>query len=389
LCPVAITRALAIAHRISAARRSHDLRSPVPLTDPSTRWNLARPGYAPGVNLLFIASKIHGQNRFILDWAKAFAAQCYKVKLVLQEAPQEPVSGWLDDRPPGAALEIYSLGKEKGHGKPRQALRFSRLVASLPYDCVFIYGTPIWGALGSWYWIPRRVPTYLWYTHYTMHPSLRVTCWFAKRLFCATEQSLPQYDGSPKKVVTGHGIDLSYWPERPNEGNNPHRLLCVHRISRSKRVELLIWALKLLPAAYRLDIYGDELDTPYLAELRALAASLGLAERVEFHGSAPPAKLPELYRRHRLILNMASETIDKTMLEAMTCGCYPVVTPRNAEAIGVPDAPTETPEAIAAFIQRHAVNSPLSGHTLYRVVEERHSLSSVVETLDSYIRSAR
>jgi glycosyltransferase involved in cell wall biosynthesis len=268
-------------------------------------------------------------------------------------------------------------------------MRFLRRITALDYDRVFIYGTPIWGMLGSSRWLPKRIPTYLWYTHYTMHPSLWVTTRYAKRLFCATSQSLPQFNGSPKKVITGHGIDLDFWARRPNVAGDHHRLLCVHRLSRSKRVELLLRALAILPAPYTLDVYGDELDAQYLAELRALGEELGLGSRVEFHPSAPVTSLSDLYARHRLILNMASETIDKTMLEAMTCGCYPVVTRPNAEAIGIPAAPDEDPRSIAAFVERHAAGPPLADDEMYGIVAHRHSLERVIERLDDYIAPGR
>jgi glycosyltransferase involved in cell wall biosynthesis len=338
------------------------------------------------VTLLFVAMKLHGQHSFLVLWVNAFVARGYDVEVVLLEDRRELAAPVLGDEHATMPFRVHSLEKEKGHTKARQALRFLRLVTRLDYDRVFIHGTPVWGLLGSWYWIGKRVPTYLWYTHYTMHASLWVTSRYAKRLFCATRQSLPQYDGSPKKVVTGHGIDLSYWSKRENVADDPHRLLCVHRLSRSKRVELLLRALALLPDPYTLDIYGDELDRGYVAELRALAEGLGLQERVAFHGSAPSRELPAIYCRYRLILNMASETIDKTMLEAMTCGCYPVVTPRNANAVGIPESPAETPESIASFVDRYAGAPPLSADEMYRVVAERHSLERLVADLDAYIR---
>jgi glycosyltransferase involved in cell wall biosynthesis len=204
---------------------------------------------------------------------------------------------------------------------------------------------------------------------------------------------LPQYQSrSPehpeaKKVVVGHGIDLSLWPPRANGADDPHRLLCVHRLSRSKRLELSLEALTLLPAAYTLDIYGIEAEKDYVSEMRALVEKLQLQQRVRFHGTVPLKDLPALYCSHRLILNMASETIDKTMLEALTCGCYPMTTKRNAVAIGIPEAPEEdTPQAIADFIQKHSARAPLSADDMYRVVAERHSLAALVEKMDAFIR---
>ena len=100
------------------------------------------------------------------------------------------------------------MGKERGWSKPRQAARFRQLISTLRYDRVFVHTAPIWGLLGAWWWIPRRTPVYLWYPHHQMEPGLWVLGRYARRLFCAGPQSLPQYDGSPKKVVTVPARDL-------------------------------------------------------------------------------------------------------------------------------------------------------------------------------------
>lgn len=260
--------------------------------------------------------------------------------------------------------------------------------------------TPVWGLFGAPVWIARRVPVYLWYTHYKMQMGLRLLGWYGKRLFCATPQSLPQYHHSAKKVVVGHGIDLSFWPKRSNHTKDVTKLLIVHRLSRSKRVEISLQALVLLPQ-YTLDIYGIEAEKEYVAELKALVQTLQLSDRVHFKGSAPLNTLPSIYTRHTLILNMASETIDKTMVEAMTCGCYPVTTKGNAKAIGlrsesygrqvgIAHAPIgDTPEAVADFVQTYASKAPMDADAMYTIVENRHSLKALIEKMDVYIAEGR
>ena len=328
------------------------------------------------MTILFITQKLHGQDAFGILWVRALKRQGFDVTVLC-----------LEDRASPLEFPVYSMGKEKGYGKVRQILRFWRLILTLRYDRVFIHMSPVWGLLGSWWWAARRIPTYLWYTHYKYSPSLRITAAYAKRLFCATPQSLPHYQGSPKKVVVGHGIDMTTWPKRENRTENPNALLMVHRLSRSKRVELSLRALTLLPEDYTLEIYGIEAEPVYVAELRSLVSQWHLERRVTFHGTVPFTTLPGIYTTHRLILNMASETIDKTMLEAMTCGCYPATTQRNAAAIGVMDAPADdTPEALAHFIRTFAGADPA---VLYRTVEERHGLDRLAALMGSYIKDGR
>lgn len=337
------------------------------------------------MRLLFITQKLHGQDAFTVLWIEGFVRLGYEVTVLCLEWRPEEVKKVLG-RQGEFPFTVRSLGKERGAGKAAQVLGFLRLAATLRYDRVFIHMTPVWGLVGAPVWLLRRTPVYLWYTHYKMQAGLWLLGFYGRRLFCATPQSLPQYEGSSKKVVVGHGVDLSFWPRRENRAADPRKLLVVHRLSRSKRLEINLRALTLLPG-YTLDIYGIDAEADYAAEMRALTAELGLGDRVTFKGSAPATELPGIYARHRLILNMASETIDKTMLEAMTCGCYPVTTARNAAAIGISAAPAEdTPEAVAAFVRRYGERAPLTAEEMYRVVEERHSLQSLVEKMDSYIR---
>lgn len=336
------------------------------------------------MTLLFVTQKLHGQDAFGILWINAFRALGYDVQVVCLEWRPEDAKAALGTHE--IPFTVHSLGKEKGTSKLSQILRFIGLTFSLKYDRVFIHMAPVWGVFGAPAFVLRNKPTYLWYTHYQMQLGLRMLGWYGKRLFCATPQSMPQYEGSPKKVVVGHGIDLAYWPKRPNVAAGPNKLLVVHRLSRSKRLELILQALTKLPE-YTLDVYGIEAEADYVAELKELVRVLSLESRVRFHGTIASKDLPELYTKHHLILNMASETIDKTMLEAMTCGCYPMTTKGNAAAIGIPEAPhADTPEAIVEFIQRNHAHSPISAEAMYDVVAQKHSLQSLVAKMDHYIR---
>jgi glycosyltransferase involved in cell wall biosynthesis len=336
------------------------------------------------LRLLFITQKVHGQDAFGLLWARSFQRLGYDVAILCLEDRHTQGAALLGEE---MTFPVYSMGKEKGRGKFLQVTAFLWYIITLPYDRVFIHMTPVWMVFGSGLWLFKRTAVYLWYTHYKMQLGVRLFMLFGKRAFCATEQSLPQYGGSPKKIVTGHGIDLQYWPRRGNLCSDPRKLLGVYRFSRSKRVELCIRAMMLLPEC-TLDMYGIPAEPQYVTELQNLIAHLHLEHRVQIHSTVAAKELAGLYQQHRLMLNMASETIDKTMLEAMTCGCYPVTTSRNATAIGIPVAPAvETPEAIAACITECLQRSPLYPEAMYDVVAEHHSLDRLTRTMDRYIRS--
>ncbi len=339
------------------------------------------------MDLLFITQKLHGQDAFTVLWVEAWQKRGYNVSVVcLEWQPDEAMSALGRPRPP--TFDVHSLGKEHGSSKFMQILRFLWLISTMRYDRVFIHMTPVWGAIGAPVWLVRRVPVYLWYTHYKMQIGLWLLGFYGKRLFAATRQSLPQYEHSPKKIIVGHGVDLSYWPQRANHCPDPHKLLVVLRLARSKRLELVLEALSLLPESYTVDIYGIEAEPEYVIEMQQLVRVLSLQSRVTFHGTIASRLLPDIYTNHRLILNMASETIDKTMIEAMTCGCYPVTTARNAEAIGLPAAPaTDEPREIAAVVQFFTNQLPISDEELYEIVRERHSLDGIIEKMDRFVHA--
>lgn len=325
------------------------------------------------MRLLFITQKIHANDddlAFIILWIKEFIKQGLEVEVICLE------KGDFDN-----SFSVHSLGKEAGRGKITRLLRFLKLITTLQYDAVFVHMNPEYFTYGGWWWFVRGTPAYLWYTHYTMTLHMFLAGIFGKKLFAATAQSLPQYEGNPKKIILGHGIDTEFWGVLSNDGRNPHQLLSVHRLSRSKRLEIVIETLSLLPEEYTLTVYGRPIDSVYFRELADLVRAKNLEKRVFFKGPVPMHVLPNIYSQYRLMVNMASETIDKTMLEALFLGVYPVTTPRNARAIGLTTYPAdETPDTLARFIQSREWDtiSPIEGRAL---VEKRHSLTSLVRQL--------
>ncbi|MCX6731766.1 MAG: glycosyltransferase [Candidatus Parcubacteria bacterium] len=331
------------------------------------------------MNLLFITQKIHENDddlAFVILWIKEFIRQGVSVQVICLER------GDFDD-----SFPVHSLGKEKRYGKLKRLFIFLKLIFSLDYDRVFIHMNPEYVTFGGWWWFFRRIPIYLWYTHYATHVHLWISSILCKRMFAATPQSLPQYEGNSKKIIFGHGIDMDFWEENaPKENNAPiYNLVSVNRICRSKRVEISILVLKSLPEKYSLTVYGRDVDKDYYAELKELVKKESLEKRIIFKGSVPMRQLRNIYSSYRIMLNMASETIDKTMLEGMIFGLYPVTTPGNSKAIGLPVWPeSEKPKDIAEFILSEKWKD-YNINQLKGIVEEKHSLRALVGKMLKFI----
>ncbi|TAL19983.1 hypothetical protein EPN90_01915 [Patescibacteria group bacterium] len=334
------------------------------------------------LRLLFITPKINERDddfAFTSLWARAFSRAGFAVTAVAPEVREHSLS-----------FPVFSLGREKGWPAWRSFLEFQKIILTVPHDRVFVHMNPRWLAAGAWYWAPRRIPTYLWFTHYTRPLSLKIGDKIAKRLFAATKECLPQYEGDQRKVVTGHGIDTEFWetPELPESEREPAtHLLAVHRISRSKRLEIVLRALALLPPEYTLTHYGrpqdPRADLKYEREIRELTELPELSGRVRLMGSVPMPELRKIYPRYRVMVNMVPQTIDKTVLEGMYSGLTPVINRGQADAIGYPDAPAnDSPETVATYI-RNLVLKPRE--ELKKIVKERHGVDGLVRKMSKYI----
>lgn len=330
------------------------------------------------MRLLFITQKIHAGDddlAFSILWVQAFERAGFDVSVICLEKRD------FDD-----SFPVYSLGKERGVGRIGRALTFLKLICTLKYDRVFVHMNPQYFTLGGWWWVLLGTPTYLWYTHYTMTVHLWFAGLIAKRLFAATPQSLPQFAKSKKRIIPGHGIDIAFWTDTKNRAQDPHALVSVHRLSRSKRLDRSLRTVALLPPQYTLTVYGRPIDPQYFEELKALIKALHIQNRVAFMGPVPMSELKVVYPKYRLMLNLATETIDKTMLEGMLYGVYPVTTPENGRAIGLSVVPkSDTPEDLAEFIVGDTWHAE-SEDRLRATVVDRHSIDALMTAMSTYIR---
>lgn len=103
----------------------------------------------------------------------------------------------------------------------------------------------------------------------------------------------------------------------PGPGRERDRLLYVGRLNAQKGIELLLRALAQMRRPVPLDVVGDGADAE---SLRALAASLGIAERITWHGAVPQDHLVPFYRRAAaLVVPSREEGLGLVAVEAQLC----------------------------------------------------------------------
>lgn len=163
-------------------------------------------------------------------------------------------------------------------------------------------------------------------------------------------------------------------------------ILCLGRVHWKKGIDRLIASLASVPEA-RLVVAGNDEDG-YTEELKAVAARIGVAERVHFVGPAYGARKWALFRRADVFaLASHSENFGVAVLEAMACGCPVVVTPDVGLADAVAGAgaglvaagePAVFGAALARLIRDPALRRQ-AGEAGKRLAEDRFSWSAIAE----------
>jgi glycosyltransferase involved in cell wall biosynthesis len=175
------------------------------------------------------------------------------------------------------------------------------------------------------------------------------------------------------------------------------RALFLGRIHPKKGLQLLlpVWAkLGALRADWQLVIAGPD-EAGYLGEIRALASSLGLGDRVIFTGLVTgEEKTRLLYSADLFILPSYSEGLPMSVLEAWACG-LPVVATREcnlgdvstAQAGWECDATFESlEESLRAALGASEAERRERGANGRRLIDIRYSWPSIARELDQECR---
>ena len=285
-------------------------------------------------------------------------------------------------------------------GKLGRGLRFEaallRELRPRP-QAVLAHMCPIYAVLAAPLARPLGIRVLLWYTHWKATPTLRLAGRLATAVVSVDRRSFPLESG--KVTATGHGIDLSELPCRPDdpEAAAGLRLLALGRYSRAKGLEAVLRGVRLavdggLEAS--LTVHGPALsseESVHRVELERLVRQLDLGARVRLGGAVLRAEIPHLFERaDALVNNMRAGAPDKVVYEA-AASCLPVLAsnPVFDELLDglTPalcfdrDDPASLADRLRAFAYASAHTRAQIGRTLRERVARGHSVDSWAERI--------
>ncbi len=278
------------------------------------------------MRLIFVTQVLDrgdGVLGFVVRWVEGLAARCERVRVIALEV------GEVDSLP--GNVDFRQVGRR---GRVRRFLRYRRHLREAfgeGFDTLLTHMVPRYSTLAAP--LARRAGAghFLWYTHKGVDRRLRRAVRVVDRVFSASPESM-RVD-TPKRVITGHGVDLAHFAAGAAP-SQPPRLLSVGRLSPAKDPLTLLDALALVRAGERgrelvLDWVGGGLaagDDAYEREVARRIEERGLAGCVALRGPIPYGRVAEFFSRATLFLSGSrTGSVDKVVLEAMAAG-RPVVT---------------------------------------------------------------
>jgi len=283
------------------------------------------------VRILFVTQTIDADHPALaqtIDLVGALAARSSSVTVLCDSVRRH-------DLPENVDFETFGAGTRPGRG-----LRFARAAGAVVLsrrrrpDAVLVHMVPLFLLLLAPLAKAARVPLLLWYTHWNASRSLRLATRLADTVLSVDRRSFPLE--TPKLRATGHAIDVErFTPADGAVAGGALRLLALGRMARWKGYETMLEGLRLAVDSgldAELELRGPALsadERAHAEELKEIVAhSQQLHGRVRIEQPLAREEIPARLRQVDALLSatqpQGSETLDKVVYEAASCG-VPVV----------------------------------------------------------------
>jgi glycosyltransferase involved in cell wall biosynthesis len=225
-------------------------------------------------------------------------------------------------------VRVLSLGKEGGESKLKYIANFFKYIWNerKNYDKVFVHMNQEYILLGGLLWKLFNKDVFMWRNHHSGSFLTDIAASFCTKVFCTSRFSFTaKYT---KTVFMPVGVDVVNFKPPTESVRIPKSILSLGRISPSKNIDVLVDAVeKITIPTMTVDIYGDALphDHEYLTKLKER-----VGKNISFYKGIPNIETVKVYSTHDIFVNLSSSGMyDKTIFEAMACGCLILASNEN------------------------------------------------------------
>ena len=334
---------------------------------------------------------------FTIGWVRALAARVEHLHVLCQERRLETLTA-----PLPANVTTWSMGKERGYGRLREAVGFYRACgrAIRDVDVIFSHMIPRYVWFGAPYAMLHRKSQVLWYTHRHSNWELRLAVAACKYIASAVPGSFPLQ--TPKLRAVGHGIDSDFFvPGADSIPDDPPLIVQVARLMPIKHQATLLQAVAAVPDIRAALIGGTPSgqDPAYLNGLKALARNLGITDRVTFTGGLRPEAVRDYYRRATVSVNLSPPGLfDKAALESMLVGAPTIVCNSAFDALlgdhaerlrmAAPDDSAALAARLRSLLALSREERGAMGQDIRERVQAAHSLDGLMDRLVALMAEA-
>ena len=225
-------------------------------------------------------------------------------------------------------IEVFSLRRGKSQNK---AVTFFKLIVLIlknrhAGDAVFVHMNKEYVLAGWLIWKISKVPVYFWYNHRFADWFARLAMKLSKKVFYTSEHSAGAK--LPNAVSMPVGVDTELFKIIKPISSRGNNVLSLGRIDPVKNIDVLAETCLQLYKEGRVDFNLTVAGSPgwgnerYASSIREKLAPFVDKKTVNFVGSISHEKTPEFFNNNFIFINLTeSGSFDKTILEAMACGC--------------------------------------------------------------------
>lgn len=345
------------------------------------------------MKLLIVTQKVNKNDPvlgFFHRWIIEFAKHFEFVTVICLEMGEH-------DLP--SNVKVLSLGKEERQSRLQYLIHFYWYIRHERnnYDAVFVHMNQEYLILAGWLWRLAGKKVTMWRNHYEGSFLTDFAAMFCHKVFCTSKYS---YTAKYKKtVIMPVGIDTELFKPVGSLNRVKNSILFLARIASSKRPDVLIDSLNILSEKrvdFTASIYGDPSKggEEYYQSLKDKVVRCGLADQIIFHSGIPNHETSAVYSKHEIFVNLSpSGMYDKTIFEAMACGCLSISSNKNLDGMiddsllfDEGDANSLADKLLVLLTKPEVEKSRLRRESV-ELVSSKHSLSMLAASLKNIVKS--